>query len=187
MKNTSFNKISVFLLLSLSLFSCARTPPGGAALDWRSNDAWAFNGNEISINGKVDSFLVSHLRYENFRLMLSFWVDDTTNSGIFINCPEATNINPQDCYEINIWDEHPRQEMRTGAIVLKQMPPLTQVNTVHKWNVYMIEKKQKVLTVILNDKMTAQLPVENSKPGFIALQHAGEGTVKFKNIRIEEL
>ena len=51
-------------------------------------------------------------------------------------CRERANIHPDNCFELNIYDAHPRQEARTGAIVFKVMPPLVHVDTVGRWNTY---------------------------------------------------
>lgn len=149
--------------------------------------AWRIKGNHIESNDSGDGFLVSKKAYGKMRMSLEFWVEENVNSGIFIGCADKEFIHPSVCYEINIWDNHPDQSMRTGAIVLKAMPPLAHMNTVGRWNRYEINQNDKTLTVILNNVMTAQIQIDDQGVGYIALQHYGSGLVRFRNIRIHEI
>jgi len=91
-------------------------------------------------------------------------------------------VHPDTCYELNIWDEHPQQDARTGAIVFRFMPPLAQVTTVGRWNTYEVLARDSFIEVKVNGEVTALVKDADPAPGFIALQHFGEGTVKFRSI-----
>jgi hypothetical protein len=134
-----------------------------------------------------DGFLLSEGLYDDFRLSLEFRVDATTNSGIFIRCRDRQRVHPETCYELNIWDQHPQQEARTGAIVLWHMPPLAQVNTLGRWNSYEVVARGPQLEVRVNGVLTARLEDADSTAGFIALQRWGEGTVRFRRIELQLL
>lgn len=148
---------------------------------------WSVREGQIIASGGGDGYLMSDAEYGDFELTAEFWVDATTNSGIYIRCRDRANIHPDTCYELNIWDEHPKQEARTGAIVFKVMPPLAHVNTVDRWNTYQVSAKGSSLVVKVNGEITATMDNADPAPGFIALQHWEQGTVMFRNIILTPL
>ena len=148
---------------------------------------WSTDTNQIESYGTGDGFLVSRKTYQNIWMSIEFWVDENVNSGIFIGCADPQLIHPKDCYEVNIWDNHPNQEMRTGAVVLKAMPPLVHLNTADQWNRYEITYTSEELAVVLNGSLTAKIKRPEISAGHIALQHYGDGRVRFRNIRIKQL
>jgi len=94
---------------------------------------WNWNADEIiGESSSGSSFLMTTEAYTNFELTLEFFPDSTVNSGIFIRCSNA-EISATGCYEFNIWDLHPNQDFRTGALVGKAAPRKT-VQTVNQWN-----------------------------------------------------
>ena len=159
---------------------------GATLADWQEvgEADWSVQDREIVASGTGDGFLATTGRYGDFHLRLEFWIDATTNSGIFIRCGDYTHIHPDTCYELNIWDEHPRQEARTGAIVFRFMPPLAQVQTVGRWNTFEVTAAGKFIEVRVNGDTTAVLEDADPAAGFIALQHWGEGTVRFRDIQL---
>ena len=178
---------ALFYLLSLT--ACASPQPlfNGMNLEgWISQGdiEWRVEDNAIIASGSGDGFLATRAEFDNFYLRVEFWVDATTNSGIFVRCRDRARIHPDTCYEFNIYDEHPQQEARTGAIVFVHMPPLARVETVGRWNVYEVTARGGHVEVKVNGTVTARLEDANPAPGFIALQHWGEGTVKFRSIEL---
>ena len=154
---------------------------GEAAWKIEAGDA----GAEIVAAGTGDGFLRTDAEYGDFELRLEFWVDATTNSGIMIRCKDSQRIHPDTCYELNIWDLHPQQPARTGAIVFVAMPPLVQVDTIGKWNSYEVLARGGQLVVKVNGETTAMIEDADPTPGFIALQHWQTGTVRFRNITLK--
>ena len=148
---------------------------------------WSVLDREIIAGGSGDGFLASDGRYGDFQLRLEVWVEATVNSGIFVRCRDRAYIHPDTCYELNIWDDHPRQEARTGAIVFRFMPPMAKVDTVGKWNTFEVTAKGPLLEVRVNGVTTAVLEDADPTPGFIALQRWEAGTVKFRNIELKPL
>ena len=73
-------------------------------------------------------FVMTERPYIDLELELEFWPESTVNFGVFIRCKEQ-EISFTDCCELNIWDLHPQQENRTGAVV-SRATPLTQVKTI---------------------------------------------------------
>jgi hypothetical protein len=159
----------------------------GHSLDgWRVEGAseWSVVDQAIMASGSDDGFLVSERDFGDFHLLLEFWVDATTNSGIFIRCKDRSRIHPETCYELNIWDEHPQQEARTGAIVKQFMPPMARVDTVGKWNTLEVMARGAAIEVMINGVTTAVLDNANPTAGFIALQHWADGSVKFRKLEL---
>ncbi|WP_408033157.1 3-keto-disaccharide hydrolase [Tenacibaculum xiamenense] len=153
--------------------------------DWliKGNANWSFSNNII--RGEInegDGFMYSKKRYRNFVLKVEFKPDSTINSGVFIRC-KNDSINPLNCYEFNIWDNHPKQEFRTGSVVLKSFP-LAKVNTVGKWNTYKIKCVDNHLQAWINNVLVADLVDENLAEGYLGLQASGNGTVQFRNMKL---
>ena len=171
-------------LILASLFGCATADSG---LDsWQSVGDAQWQVREGTIEATVrgsGGYLVSDEQFRNFKLAVEFWIEDQTNSGIFVRCQDPANINPDDCYEINIWDNHPRQEFRTGSIV-KRQAPLEHVDTLGRWNPCLIDVRGNEITVRINGVVTARLEDDSLQQGYIALQYGGTGLVRFRHLRL---
>lgn len=172
---------------TLVLAESAALFDGASMAGWQSTGdiEWSVVEGALQASGGGDGFLSTEHDYGDFQLRAEFWVDATTNSGIFIRCSDRSRIYPDTCYEMNIWDEHPKQQARTGAIVFRFMPPLVQVKTVGRWNSYEITAVGANIEVKVNGEVTAVLDDADPTAGFIALQHWEQGTVKFRNIQLE--
>lgn len=156
--------------------------------DWViTGDAnWKFANNELI--GTLESgvgFVMTKQTFNNFILEIEFNPDSTINSGVFIRC-KNNNISPINCYEINIWDLHPNQDYRTGAIVMKDSP-LAIVETINKWNSYKIRCENDHIQVWINGIITTDIYDDVLIEGYIGLQAAGSGVIKFRNITIHYL
>jgi len=190
-KNILLLGLSIILF---SLISCAQKSASKEILfeengsNWFSEgDAkWTFVNDELI--GSLESgagFVMTKESYEDFILELEFKPDSTINSGIFIRCKEKA-ISMVDCYEINIWDLHPDQKNRTGAVVTRSTP-LAHVETLDKWNSYIIKNEKDHLQAWINDVLVIDLKNQDLKSGPIALQAAEKGEIKFRNMRITKL
>lgn len=147
---------------------------------------WAFDGTELVAT--IDSgagFVMTNVVFETFLLHVEFFPDDSINSGVFIHCQNSA-LSATDCYEINIWDHHPNQEFRTGAVVMRA-PPLHHVATVNQWNEYRIRKSENRIQAWINDTQVVDLIDSDLKRGQIALQASGSGSITFRNIAITVL
>ncbi|MGI9550125.1 MAG: 3-keto-disaccharide hydrolase [Aurantibacter sp.] len=183
--------------LSITLFSiisCAEKNISKEVLfqengsDWFSQgDAnWKFVDGELV--GSLESgtgFVMTKKSYQDFVLELEFKPDSTINSGIFIRCKE-NEISNIDCYEINIWDLHPDQKSRTGAVVTRSTP-LAKVETLDKWNSYKIKNEKEHLQVWINGILTADMKDQDLVEGPIALQAAEAGQIMFRNVRLTQI
>ena len=183
----------VLLSISMFLFSCNEKDKVEILFqengsDWFSEgDAdWKFINNELV--GSLEEgagFVMTKNTYRDFVLELEFKPDSAINSGVFVRCKnkELSNI---DCYEINIWDLHPDQTNRTGAVVTRAKP-LEIVETLDKWNNYKIKNQSNHLEVWINGVKTADITDNDLVEGPIALQAAESGSISFRNIKIQNL
>lgn len=147
---------------------------------------WKFDGNQFigtSLGGS--GFVMTSSKYHNFTLSLEFYPDAGINSGIFVRCKNK-DISNTDCYEMNIWDYHPDQESRTGAIVTRAKP-LANVETIGRWNSYKITCEGNHIRTWINGKLTADIYDDDLSEGYIGLQAAEPGRIKFRNVKIKEL
>ena len=147
---------------------------------------WKFMDGELIGSAKANSgFVMTKDSYKDFELTLEFNPDSTVNSGIFVRCKvkELTNI---ECYEMNIWDLHPDQKSRTGSVVSRAEPE-AYVETLDKWNTYKIVCRGKKIQTWVNKVLTIDIENEDLVEGYIALQAAETGTIKFRNIRLKLL
>jgi len=155
---------------------------------WEFSDTGVTAGPLAAADSQADTgYLVSTSSYDNFHLSIEFWVDDDTNSGIFLRCGEITelsDINPDRCYEVNIWDNHPNQDFRTGSIVALAKPAV-KVDTLGRWNRYDIIADGATISVSLNGTQTVSLENDRSASGLIALQYAGKYGLTFRKLVIE--
>ncbi len=156
--------------------------------DWEiGGDAnWTFDGEELV--GKLDSgsgFVMTKGMFDNFEFTVEFNPDSVINSGIFVRCINR-ELSFSDCYEINIWDLHPNQSYRTGAIVSLQ-EPMVHVNTLEQWNTYRIRASGNTIEAWVNGEQTAKLTNDQIARGYIALQAAGSGEIRFRKAQLRPL
>ena len=147
--------------------------------------SWKFDGDLLvgtSLGGS--GFAMTNKKYQNFTLSLEFYPDTGINSGIFVRCKNK-DISNTDCYEMNIWDFHPDQESRTGSIDTRSKP-LVKVETVGKWNSNKITCKSNHIRTWINGELTADIYDDDLSEGYIALQAAEPGIIKFRNVKIKE-
>ncbi len=147
---------------------------------------WSNNSGEIcNIIGSGEGFLITNKKFDSFQLEFEFNPDAIVNSGIFIRC-KATEMSPVDCYELNIWDEHPDQSNRTGSIV-KIATASKKVETIGKWNAMRIIAHDKQIQIWINNIQVMNYTEAISRSGVIGFQAFKEGEICFRNIRIREI
>lgn len=189
--STMKNQILLLVVATFSFVSCTNSEKlfEESPQDWvQGGEAatWSFeNGELIGTGNGGNGFIMTNKSYKDFELTLEFHPDRTVNSGVFIRCKEQ-KLDALDCHEINIWDLHPNQDFRTGSIVTKALP-LAKVNTLNKWNNYKIKMVNDSVHVWVNDTLTAALKNNHLKEGFVGLQAAEEGIIKFRNVRLKQL
>src|SRR6267142_1805205 len=156
MRRWSFATVALLLVASVVLAYSHQASSQGAGwitlFDGKSLDGWDQIGDAnwrvtdgALVADKGNGFLVSKTAYGDFQIRAEFWVEDDSNSGIFIRCTDAI---------VNIAKVNP-------------MP-----KAAGKWNVYEITAKGDTLTVTLNGQKTVD-GIKDAKhaSGRIALQH----------------
>lgn len=183
--HTLFGLITVFILTSCN-HSQNLFQEGVNNWNVYGDAKWSFSNNKLIgdvTNG--DGFVLTKQKYKNFVLEMEFNPDSTINSGVFIRCSK-NEINPIDCYEINIWDLHPDQNNRTGAIVTR-MVSKEYIETINKWNTYKIKTKEEHLQIWINNILVNEIKDGSLIEGYIGLQAKGTGEIRFRNIKISPL
>ncbi len=184
-------RVTFCALLLLSMSGCGTNSSydlgaGVSLAAWQQsgNVHWRFADGRVEAGpAEATGYLISPGRYRDVTLTSEFWIEDATNSGVFVRCSDSTIITPDNCYEINIWDNHPQQDFRSGSVV-KRRSPLAQVDTLDKWNTIRIDLSGSTIKVTMNDIVTAHFEDESLTEGYIALQYAGNGVLKFRNLRL---
>jgi hypothetical protein len=179
-------KISTLISI-LVLAGCTVSAPNPESWSRTGDANWiSINGITKSTNQSGTGFLVSTEQYDDFELTVEFKPDAVVNSGVLVRCQDPKDIALSNCYEINIWDLHPNQDYRTGAIVIHSIPPLTHLDSVGKWNQYRIIAQGNKISVWLNEQLTARMSNAEFRSGHIALQSVG-GTIQFRNLSIKTI
>ncbi len=136
--------------------------------------------------GSGASFLVTKDNYTDFSVRVEFWASDDANSGIFLRCQDAANINDRNCYEANIFDQRPDPTFGTGGIVhiAAVEEPLPKAGD--KWNIYIMTLRGDHLVVELNGRKTVDVRDSQFASGPFALQW-GRGVLRFRKVQVREL
>jgi hypothetical protein len=184
-----------YLLVFSTVFSCEFLGQGEIVQLFENNtDTWIIAGDtywqfeDEQLVGRLDSgagLVMTKEKFFDFQLTLEFLPDSTINSGVFIRCQDQV-LSAETCYEFNIWDLHPNQDYRTGAIVTHSIP-LYQVNTINKWNTYEIRAEKGIIRARINGKLVADLKDNTFDRGYVGLQAAGTGEIRFRNVFLRRL
>lgn len=183
-----------------ALAGCAMMPGGGSWTPLVNGTQGLENFNRVgtanwaavdgaiqaTAGGTTPAYLVTRVPYKDFRLRAEFWSSDDANSGIFMRCQDPNNINDENCYEANIFDQRPDPTYATGAIV--KVAPVAQPfpRAGGKWNTYEVTMKGDHLVLVLNGQKTVDVRNAKFASGPIALQW-GRGTIKWRKVEIQPL
>ena len=176
---------------------------------------WTFEDGVLTAS--EDQVIWTQKDYNNFIIDLEFKTEDGTNSGVIIYCNNMQNWIPNSV-EIQIADDFAEKWAKSpktwhcGAIFGHLAPSKSMVKKPGQWNRFTITCKDKMVYVLLNGQMVAEMnmdlwtsatknpdgsdiPSWLSTPfaelpthGHIGLQgkHAG-APIFFRNIKIKEL
>lgn len=153
---------------------------------------WRSEGGAIVADRGKGGQLVSRQSYKDFQLKAEFWADETTNSGIFIRLSDPTTINPQNSYEVNIYDRRPDPSYGTGGIVdVAKVAP--GIKAGGKWNTFDITARGSRLIVVLNGVETVNVEDSKHAEGPFSLQFGAgpegtaPGSIKWRKVEIRSL
>lgn len=177
--------------------SAARAAQPGVTVlfDGSSLDGWNILGGanwhldesdgSVTADMGIEGHLVTESSYDDFEVIVEFWVESRTNSGVYIRCSDPTDITARKCYEVNISDMRADQTYRTGGVVGVSSPSEV-VNAGEHWNEFVIRADGPRLTVTLNGIEIVDAEDSQHSAGVIGLQFS-TGVVKFRSVRIREL
>ncbi|PCE62767.1 3-keto-disaccharide hydrolase [Sediminicola luteus] len=181
-----YSLMLLFFLMCMGVWAQNQTLGG---LDWQEKGKALWKATDSLVIGTAKEgaagFLITENPYANFEISIDFKPDASVNSGIFLRCAQA-EISANDCYEFNIWDHHPEQQWRTGAVVTRSSP-LKKVHTVGTWNTYRIRLVGKRLQAWINEVLVIDMKDEGLSAGYIGLQAAATGSIMFKNLQFKIL
>ncbi len=179
-------------LTVIGVSACATVAPAEPGVDlasWQSvgADVWRAAATTAESGPAAGTgFLVSTDTWGDFALSLEYWVEDSTNSGIFIRCSDPAEITPANCYEINIWDNHPTPSKRTGGIV-DFTETLTTIDGLERWVRVDIETRGRRIVARFDGRTTAVIDDDRSLRGHVALQYGGTGLLRMRNLVVRPL
>ncbi|MFN3649278.1 MAG: DUF1080 domain-containing protein [Armatimonadota bacterium] len=152
----------------------------------RGDATWRVeNGTLAAVPGSGKGVLSTTTVFPSYRLKAEFWVDEAANSGVFLRCPTSGEITQQNAYEVNIYDKHPMWP--TGSINDVARASGRAPRTTGRWNSYEITADGDRLVVLLNGRKTVDTRDSKYRRGTIGLQYNGEGTVRFRNVKLQPL
>ncbi len=153
---------------------------------------WRAEGGAIVADKGKGGFLVTKESYRDVEIRAEFWADETTNSGIFIRMSDRATVNPQNAYEVNIYDRRPDPTYATGGIV-----DVAKVNAAHKaagkWNTMVITARGDQFVISLNGVETSRGRDAKHAQGPFALQFgagpegAPLGSIKWRKVQVRTL
>jgi hypothetical protein len=196
--------VGACLLIAFAAFGCRSTSPGsgwvtlidgdkgmdnwsvsGSAGNWRA-EGGAIQADKL-ISGKGASVLVSKRSFRDFEMLVEFWAEDDTNSGVYLRAPNPNQVNTASgAYEVQIWDKNPNPKYATGSLVnVTEVQPI--YKAANKWNTFEIVAKGAQITVKMNGVVTASIQdAKNTQDGRLGLQFNG-GPIKFRKLAVKPL
>jgi Domain of Unknown Function (DUF1080) len=124
--------------------------------------------------------------HQNLEMKLEWLADENVNGGVLVRCPtgDTPPITQRSCYEFNLQDTH--ETHPTGSVLEVAAAPKLQ--TSGQWNTLEIVANGAHLLAKVNGTVVVDAYDDKlSAPGTIALQAAGAGTIRFRNIGIRSL
>ena len=195
----------IALIAATVLFGGCAVPGGGSS--WQTlvdgakgldnftpiGDAnWRAEGGALVADKGKGGFLVTKQSYADFEIKAEFWADDTTNSGIFIRMSDRTTVNPQNAYEVNIYDRRPDPTYATGGIVDVAKVKGT-YKAAGKWNTMTITARGNQFVIALNGVETSSGTDAKHAQGPFALQFGAgpegspPGSIKWRKVEVRSL
>lgn len=160
----------------------------GQTLDgWtnRGTAEWHVEDGTITVTpGMGGGHLATERSFADFRLQLDFFVDEESNSGVYVRAPEDEPATVDNAYEVQIFDDGP--QWQTGELI--QVQENDEVpHTVNQWNHLDIAVVDFHFTVYLNGRMTVDADAPPRLREGVIILAPPRGELRFRNIRIQEL
>lgn len=156
-----------------------------ASFDRLGDAQWNLREGYAEADDQLESWLVTRGHYRDFQLRVEFWSSSDANSGVFLRCQDPGAVSATSCYEVNIFDQNPNPDNRTGAII-NHVPPRVATEAGGRWNTFDLTAEGNRITVDLNGNRVAELEDDSFAAGPIALQSNG-GVIRFRSVLIRPL
>ena len=162
-----------------------------------ANEVYSVNDGVITIIGQPFGYMYTKGKYKNYTLELEYrWVDNATNSGIFILIEDPTNPFPKgvECqlkaglagdFVLLAGSDLDEYTLPEGITERPDFPVIDKKETssekpTGEWNKVKIVVEDGVVTVFINDVLQNRA-TSKVMEGYIGLQSEG-GPIQFKNI-----
>ena len=157
----------------------------------RIGDAnWRVVDGAVVANAGKGGSLVTKNSYKDFQIRAEFFVDATTNSGIYVRGIDPNKLGSSTSYEVNINDER-LDGYGTGAITgFAKVSPMPKA--AGKWSTLLVTAKGNTIVVELNGAKTVELNDSKFAQGSIGLQYGADpkatgGAIKWRKVQIKPL
>lgn len=128
--------------------------------------------------------LATDRTFADFRLELDFYVDDVSNSGVYVRAPATEAATVDNSYEVQIFDAGP--QWQTGELIQVQENDVMP-ETVNRWNHLEITAVGFHFTVVLNGRQTVDADAPPRLREGVIILGPPRGEIRFRNVRIQEL
>jgi hypothetical protein len=163
---------------------------GQSLFGWVSNEPavnWQVQDGCITSDSGPKGLLLTSVPFSDFELRGSFEMEAGGNSGVFLRTLFQPVTVDQDCYELNMVDEHPAGYL-TGSFVGRQqaVAPLPGSGG---WKTFRVLAQGRHFEVYINDELVLDYTdeTESFRPsGLIGLQR-NAGRVAFRDLRLKPL
>jgi hypothetical protein len=159
---------------------------GESLFGWHAEgpSKWEVRDGAIVTEPSGMGWLRSGSQFADYVLKLEFRAAATANSGIFLR--SATTGEPHVTgYELQIWNENPKPEYRTGSLVNHASARNARFKP-GVWNAYEINVQGDKWLVKLNGKKVLEATEGKSRLGHIGMQSNGH-QIEFRNIKLKPL
>ncbi|MEZ6068420.1 MAG: family 16 glycoside hydrolase [Planctomycetaceae bacterium] len=163
---------------------------GASLFGWRLHEGganWRVEDQAIVVDDGPKDLLCTSVPFKDYELRLEFRQPAGGNSGVFLRTSEQPQNPAEDCYELNIADEHP-EGFTTGSFVGRQKTAEPVAASTDWRKLHVVAEGQR-FTVTLDGVQVLDYTDEgeHQQPtGLIGLQK-NEGRIEFKNIRLRPL
>ncbi|MFN8061205.1 MAG: family 16 glycoside hydrolase [Vicinamibacterales bacterium] len=189
----------------LSVAAGGATPPVGAAdqaAGWEplwdgasyagfevlGGAKWQIDGGVLTATaGGGPSYLRTVRTFANVEVAAEFLADPGADSGVLLRCStsDQVQVNARSCYEVNLRDADPVYP--TGSVVDVARTKEEKPSTAGRWSTLSVVVDGTHVVVVVDGRTVVDARDAKLASGAIALQSAGTGQVRFRNVRVRRL
>lgn len=154
----------------------------------QNNVNWSVVDEAITADSGPIGLLLTDLPFADFELTLEFRMEPGCNSGVFIRCADDPKSPVEDCYEINLADEHPEGYLSGSVVGLSKFDPGIKLadNAWHKLSILANGSSIEITIDETHKNRFDETRDQALRSGLIGLQK-NSGEVAFRNIQLKPL